>query len=57
MSSIDRGSGIGEPVRRREDLRLITGAGCFSDDFNAPGQVYAVIVRSPHAHAGSTARL
>jgi carbon-monoxide dehydrogenase large subunit len=51
MSSVARGSGIGEPVRRKEDLRLITGAGCFSDDFNEPGQAYAVMVRSPHAHA------
>jgi len=42
---------IGEPVRRREDLRLITGKGRFSDDVNLPRQVYAVIVRSPHAHA------
>ena len=42
---------IGEPVVRKEDLRLITGAGCFSDDVNLPGQVYAVMVRSPHAHA------
>ena len=42
---------IGEPVRRREDLRLITGKGCFSDDVNLPQQAYAVIVRSPHAHA------
>jgi carbon-monoxide dehydrogenase large subunit len=43
--------GIGQPVRRKEDLRLITGQGCFSDDFNLPGQAYAVMVRSPHAHA------
>ncbi|RPI46595.1 MAG: xanthine dehydrogenase family protein molybdopterin-binding subunit [Betaproteobacteria bacterium] len=42
---------IGEPVRRKEDLRLITGKGRFSDDVNLPGQVYAVMLRSPHAHA------
>ena len=29
----------------------MTGAGCFSDDVNAPGQAYAAFVRSPHAHA------
>ena len=49
-----RGAGrgrIGEPVVRKEDLRLITGAGCFSDDVNLPGQAYAIMVRSPHAHA------
>jgi carbon-monoxide dehydrogenase large subunit len=42
---------IGEPVRRREDLRLITGQGRFSDDVNLPGQVYMAVVRSTHAHA------
>jgi aerobic carbon-monoxide dehydrogenase large subunit len=42
---------IGSDVRRKEDLRLVTGAGCFSDDVNLPGQAYAVMVRSPHAHA------
>jgi carbon-monoxide dehydrogenase large subunit len=44
-------SGIGQPVRRKEDLRLVTGRGEFSDDLNAPGQVHAVVLRSPHAHA------
>jgi aerobic carbon-monoxide dehydrogenase large subunit len=42
---------IGDPVRRKEDLRLLTGKACYSDDFNLPGQAYAVMVRSPHAHA------
>ena len=45
------GTGIGQPVRRREDLRLVTGRGRYSDDVNLPGQAYAVMVRSPHAHA------
>src|SRR5437762_8735550 len=44
-------TGIGQPVRRREDLRLLTGKGRYSDDVNLPGQAYAVMVRSPHAHA------
>ncbi len=44
-------AGIGQTVRRKEDLRLITGRGCYSDDFTFPGQVYAAMVRSPHAHA------
>jgi len=44
-------TGIGRPVRRREDFRLLTGKGCYSDDFNFPEQAYAVMVRSPHAHA------
>jgi aerobic carbon-monoxide dehydrogenase large subunit len=45
------GSGIGQPVRRREDLRLVRGAGRYTADENLPGQVYAVMARSPHAHA------
>jgi aerobic carbon-monoxide dehydrogenase large subunit len=44
-------AGIGEPVIRKEDARLLTGQGRFSDDVNAAGQAYAVMVRSPHAHA------
>src|SRR5215467_7470372 len=43
--------GIGQPVRRKEDFRLLTGRGEFSDDINVPGQVYAHILRSPQAHA------
>jgi carbon-monoxide dehydrogenase large subunit len=42
---------IGQSVRRKEDDRLLAGAGCYSDDVNLPGQAYACIVRSPHAHA------
>jgi carbon-monoxide dehydrogenase large subunit len=45
------GSGIGQPVRRREDLRLVRGNGRYTADENLPGQVYAVMLRSPHAHA------
>ena len=45
------GSGIGQPVRRREDLRLVRGAGRYTADENLPGQLYAVMLRSPHAHA------
>ncbi len=45
---------IGEPVLRREDQRLITGAGAYSDDFNLPGQAYGYVVRSPHPHARIT---
>src|ERR687896_1068712 len=44
-------TGIGAPVRRREDHRFITGNGHYTDDINRPGQAYAVFVRSPHAHA------
>ena len=51
MSAPAKSSRIGEPVRRKEDLRLISGKGRFSDDVNFPGQAYAVMLRSPHAHA------
>jgi carbon-monoxide dehydrogenase large subunit len=49
--SLPTHDGIGQPVPRREDLRLIQGQGCFSNDINLPGQAHANFVRSPHAHA------
>jgi carbon-monoxide dehydrogenase large subunit len=42
---------IGKPIPRKEDERLITGKGRFTDDFNVDGQTYAVMVRSPYPHA------
>jgi aerobic carbon-monoxide dehydrogenase large subunit len=42
---------IGHPIRRKEDARLLTGKGRFTDDFSIDGQTYAAIVRSPHPHA------
>jgi len=51
MDGGQTGTGIGKPVRRREDLRLLTGRGRYSDDLNLSGQSYAVMVRSPHGHA------
>src|SRR5215510_5730735 len=42
---------IGKPVVRKEDERLTTGHGRFSDDFSVAGQARAVMVRSPHPHA------
>jgi carbon-monoxide dehydrogenase large subunit len=42
---------FGSSIKRREDPRLITGKGVFTDDVKMPGQAYAVFVRSPHAHA------
>jgi len=42
---------IGRPVERKEDARLVTGQGRFTDDFRLPGQAYAAIVRSPYPHA------
>jgi aerobic carbon-monoxide dehydrogenase large subunit len=43
--------GIGQPVLRFEDPRLLRGQGRFINDVNLPGQAHAVFVRSPHAHA------
>lgn len=45
------GTGIGAAVLRREDARFITGNGRYTDDLRMEGQVYAVFVRSPYAHA------
>lgn len=42
---------VGTPLRRREDRRLLTGAGRFLDDIRLPGTLHAAVVRSPHAHA------
>lgn len=42
--------GVGQPVRRKEDDTLVRGKGRYTDDFNLPGQAYAVVVRSTHAH-------
>ena len=44
--------GIGQPVRRVEDRRFITGRGAYLDDLSQPRQVWAYLLRSPHAHAG-----
>ena len=42
---------IGEPVKRKEDYRFLTGAGQYTDDIALAAQAHAVFVRSPHAHA------
>jgi carbon-monoxide dehydrogenase large subunit len=44
-------TGIGAPVRRKEDRRFITGRGRYTDDISRPGQSYVYFLRSPHAHA------
>src|SRR5258707_4507440 len=44
-------TGIGAAVRRKEDLRFITGKGQYTDDVIRAGETRAVFVRSPHAHA------
>jgi carbon-monoxide dehydrogenase large subunit len=44
-------TGIGAAVRRKEDLRFLTGKGQYTDDISRPGETRALFVRSPHAHA------
>ena len=44
-------NGIGQPVRRKEDFRLLTGRSRYVDDLALPGIAHAVFVGSPHAHA------
>jgi len=42
--------GIGQPVSRSEDPKLLRGQGTYTDDINLEGQAYGVMVRSPYAH-------
>jgi carbon-monoxide dehydrogenase large subunit len=42
--------GVGQPVRRTEDPKLVRGEGRYTDDIGLPGQTYAVMVRSSVAH-------
>ncbi|MDQ6817454.1 MAG: hypothetical protein M3018_08620, partial [Actinomycetota bacterium] len=46
---------VGRPMPRVEDLRLVTGDGCYGADVDRPGQLHARIVRSQLAHAGISA--
>ncbi|MBT5571142.1 MAG: xanthine dehydrogenase family protein molybdopterin-binding subunit [Alphaproteobacteria bacterium] len=43
--------GVGQPVRRTEDPRLLTGRGKFNDDISRDGEAIGFVLRSPHAHA------
>jgi aerobic carbon-monoxide dehydrogenase large subunit len=43
--------GVGQPVPRQEDPKLLQGQGRYTDDLALPGQLYAHVVRSPYAHA------
>ena len=42
---------FGQSLKRFEDPRLLRGQGAFVDDITLPGQLYAHVMRSPHAHA------
>ena len=43
--------GIGQPVSRKEDPRLVTGRGRYTDDINLENQARMYVVRATHAHA------
>jgi hypothetical protein len=45
QASESESNGIGQPVRRKEDFRLLTGRGRFVDDLTPPGLAHAVFVR------------
>ena len=51
MNVVQPFEGIGASVRRKEDFRFLQGRGMYTDDINRPGQTYAVMLRSSHAHA------
>ena len=42
---------VGQPLRRREDLKFVTGKGRYTDDIKSPGMLHMAVLRSPHAHA------
>ena len=50
-STVPIPSYIGAPMRRREDVRFVTGQGRYLDDIRLPDMLHAAILRSPHAHA------
>jgi aerobic carbon-monoxide dehydrogenase large subunit len=55
MSTTEAPSGhVGQSLRRKEDPRLITGRGRYTDDISLPGTLWASFVRSPEAHAKVT---
>ncbi|MGA7807377.1 MAG: xanthine dehydrogenase family protein molybdopterin-binding subunit, partial [Bradyrhizobium sp.] len=43
--------GAGQPIKRLEDHRLLTGQGQFIDDKPEDGALWLYVLRSPHAHA------
>src|SRR3954469_7710072 len=43
--------GIGQPVRRAEDQRFLTGRSRYVDDIELPRMLHGAVVMSPHAHA------
>src|SRR5260221_11663898 len=51
MNSPSNRYGIGQPVRRVEDQRFLTGRARYVDDMQLPHMLHGAVVMSPHAHA------
>lgn len=51
MPAKQEGKWVGKRMKRKEDLRLLTGRGSFMDDIRLPNMKYAAILRSPYPHA------
>jgi carbon-monoxide dehydrogenase large subunit len=51
MEAFTEKFGIGQPVRRKEDQRLLAGGGQYTDDINIEGQLHLAFLRAPYAHA------
>src|ERR1044071_7406795 len=43
--------GIGQSVRRTEDIRFVTGQGQYTEDLHFDRETHVAFLRSPHAHA------
>jgi len=52
--STAKGKWVGQPIKRREEGRLVRGQGLFVDDYKLAGMVHLQFVRSPYAHARIT---
>src|SRR5579863_3251072 len=50
-AAIPRKAFVGQPLRRREDVRFVRGQGRYVDDVSLPNTAWCAFVRSPHAHA------
>ena len=51
MSEQVKGKWVGKRMKRKEDLRLLTGRGNFMDDIRLPNMKHAAVLRSPYPHA------
>src|SRR5260221_1339215 len=45
---------VGQPLKRKEDPRLVAGISHYTDDFHPAGHCTMAVLRSPHAHARIT---